>query len=149
MVSMSTKTNEQQAAGRKYMANTRVGGKTLRNGLNLVQGLIQDISWENGQHKKTPSRQPDEQQFFLYLYITRITIKNNAPHLKSPKNQNRRASLGRPAMKLLGASTSLRSTRLFNELFKKKFDMISATAWQKMSLFIFPNYKSMGNLSCI
>ena len=39
---------------------------------------------------------------FLYLYITRITINNNAPHLKSPKNQNRRAALGRPAMKLLG-----------------------------------------------
>ena len=38
---------------------------------------------------------------------------NNAPHLKSPKNQNRRAALGRPAMKFLGgggASTSLRST---------------------------------------
>ena len=39
---------------------------------------------------------------FLYLYITRITINTNAPHLKSPKNQNRRAALGRPAMKLLG-----------------------------------------------
>ena len=39
---------------------------------------------------------------FLYLYITRITINNNAPHLKSPKNQNRRVALGRPAMKLGG-----------------------------------------------
>ena len=39
---------------------------------------------------------------FLYLYITRITINNNAPHLKSPKNQKRRAALGRPAMTLLG-----------------------------------------------
>ena len=52
---------------------------------------------------------------FLYLYITRITINNNAPHLKSPKNQNRRAALGRPAMELLGeggggALTSLLST---------------------------------------
>ena len=28
---------------------------------------------------------------------------NNTPHLKSPKNQNRRAALGRPAMKLLGS----------------------------------------------
>ena len=34
---------------------------------------------------------------FLYLYITWITINNNAPHLKSPKNQNRRAALGRAA----------------------------------------------------
>ena len=37
---------------------------------------------------------------FLYLYITWITINNNAPHLKSPKNQNRRAALGRPAIKI-------------------------------------------------
>ena len=39
---------------------------------------------------------------FFYLYISWITINNNAPHLKSPKNQNRRAALGRPAIKLLG-----------------------------------------------
>ena len=39
---------------------------------------------------------------FLYLYITRITINNDTPHLKSPKNENRRATLGRPAMKLSG-----------------------------------------------
>ena len=69
------------------------------------------------QHHRHHKRQPGEQQFpipasltidtyfylFLYLYITRITIKNYAPHLKSPKNQTRRAALGRPAMKLLGA----------------------------------------------
>ena len=39
---------------------------------------------------------------FLYLYIRRITINNGTPHLKSSKNQNRRAALGRPAIKLLG-----------------------------------------------
>ena len=39
---------------------------------------------------------------FLYLYITWITINNNAPHLKSLKNQNRRAALGRPAIKITG-----------------------------------------------
>ena len=37
----------------------------------------------------------------------RISINKNTQHLKSPKNQNRRAALGRPAMKLLGASKSL------------------------------------------
>ena len=31
-----------------------------------------------------------------------ITIYNGTPHLKPPKNQNRRAALGRPAIKLLG-----------------------------------------------
>ena len=38
---------------------------------------------------------------FLYLYITRITISNGSPHLNSPKNQNRRAAKGRPAIKIL------------------------------------------------
>ena len=51
---------------------------------------------------------------FLYLNLTWITINNNAPHLKSPKNQNRRTALGRPAIKITwgrgGAWTSLRST---------------------------------------
>ena len=39
---------------------------------------------------------------FLYLYLTWITTNNNAPHLKSPKNQSRRAALGRPAIKNTG-----------------------------------------------
>ena len=39
---------------------------------------------------------------FLYLYITWITTNNNAPHLKSPKNQSRRAALERPAIKITG-----------------------------------------------
>ena len=39
---------------------------------------------------------------FLYLYITWITINNNAPHLKSLTNPNRRAALGRPAIKITG-----------------------------------------------
>ena len=45
---------------------------------------------------------------FTYFYITRITTTNGTPHLKPPRNQNRRAALGQPAIKLLGASTSLR-----------------------------------------
>ena len=39
---------------------------------------------------------------FLYLYITRITMNNDTSHLKSPKNQNRRAALAWPAIKLTG-----------------------------------------------
>ena len=31
-----------------------------------------------------------------------MTINNNGPHLKSPENQNRRAALGRPAIKITG-----------------------------------------------
>ena len=37
---------------------------------------------------------------FLYLYITWITTNNNAPHLKSPKNQKQKSRLGRPAIKI-------------------------------------------------
>ena len=40
---------------------------------------------------------------FFYFIYNENSYKYNAPHLKSPKNQNRRAALGRPAMKLLGA----------------------------------------------
>ena len=47
---------------------------------------------------------------YLYLYITRISINNDTPHLKSLKSQTRRAALGQPGIKLLGASTRLRST---------------------------------------
>ena len=50
--------------------------------------------------EKTPSYNR-RNTVFLYLYITRITKNNNTPHLKSPKNQNRRAALERPMMKLL------------------------------------------------
>ena len=40
--------------------------------------------------------------YFFHLYITRITINNDTPNLKSQKNQTRRAALGRSAIKLLG-----------------------------------------------
>ena len=38
-------------------------------------------------------------------------MNNGTPHLKSPKKQNRIAALGRPAIKLLGISTNLWSTK--------------------------------------
>ena len=47
---------------------------------------------------------------FLYLYITWITINNNAPHLKSPKNQNRKAALGRPAIIITQLAKVYRAT---------------------------------------
>ena len=88
--------------------SVKVGRKTLRNRPNQVPDLIQDISWK----KRTAQRKinkditsdsqvnsyfpyrwsPASQTFniyfylFLYLYITRITINNDTPHLKSPKN---------------------------------------------------------------
>ena len=52
---------------------------------------------------------------FLYLYITRTTTNNGTPHLKSQKNQNRKAALGRPALKLLEAS----------KFYRRHFDIVS------------------------
>ena len=66
-------------------------------------------------HQRHHHRQPGKQLFpiqvvtgcltfniyfylFLYLHIIRLTINNGTPHLKSPKNKNRRAALGRPAV---------------------------------------------------
>ena len=70
---------------------------------------IIDITSDNQVNSNFPNRwSPASLTFnnyfylFLYIYITRITINNNAPHLKSPKNQNRRAALGRPAIKITG-----------------------------------------------
>ena len=37
---------------------------------------------------------------YLFLYLTRRTMNNHTSHLKLPKNQNRRAALGRPAIKI-------------------------------------------------
>ena len=48
---------------------------------------------------------------FLYLYITWISTNNNAPHLKSPKNQKQKSPLGTASNKnYWGAWTSLWST---------------------------------------
>ena len=38
---------------------------------------------------------------YFYIYIYNKNNNNNTPHRKSPENQNRRAALGRPTMKLL------------------------------------------------
>ena len=85
---------------------------------------ISSKTWEKGQHKKdtiiyitsdsqvnsnfpyrwSPASLTSNNYFYLFLYltITRITINNNAQHLKSRKNLNRRATLGRSTMELLG-----------------------------------------------
>ena len=39
---------------------------------------------------------------FLYLYITRITINNNAPHIKSPKNQKQKSRLRTASNEITG-----------------------------------------------
>ena len=91
-------------------------GKVPRNWLSLVPDLIQDISWKKNStqrhHQRHHQRQPGEQPFpiqvvtgypnikHLFLpifYFKSIKIrKHNKTHiLKPPKNQNRRAALGR------------------------------------------------------
>ena len=73
------------------------------------KGTIIDITSDSQVNSNFPYRwSPASLTFnnyfylFLYLYITLIPINNNAPHLKSPKNQNRRAALGRPAIQITG-----------------------------------------------
>ena len=64
---------------------------------------------------------------FLYLHITRITTNNNAPHLKSPMNQSRRAALGRPAIKDTGG---LLSPTLFNIFLERIMsDALEEVGW--------------------
>ena len=69
---------------------------------------IKDITSDSQMNSYFPYRWPPASltiniyfYLFLYLYITRTTINNGTPHLKSLKSQNRRAVLGRPAIKLL------------------------------------------------
>ena len=73
------------------------------------KGTIIDITSDSQVNSNFPYRWSPASLTFnnyfyliLYLYITCITINNNAPHLKSPKNQNRKAALGRPAIKITG-----------------------------------------------
>ena len=107
----------------------KVGWKTFRNRPTKSQSHPRHLAGK-AQHKETSTKTSQATTrcyfpyrwspaglifniyfyLFLYLYITRITINNDTPHRKPPKNQNRRAALGRPAIKLLEALTSLRST---------------------------------------
>ena len=70
---------------------------------------IKDISSDSQLNSNFPNRwSPASLTFnnhlylFLYSHTARITINNNSPYLKSPKNQTRRAALGRPAIKITG-----------------------------------------------
>ena len=56
----------------------------------------------NFPYRWSPASLTFNNDFYLYLYSYIITINNNAPHLQSPKTQNRRAALGRPAIKITG-----------------------------------------------
>ena len=78
---------------------------------------IKDITSDNQVNSYFPYRwSPARLTFniyfylFLYLYITRITLDNGTPHLKSPKNQDRRAALGRSAIKVLRGFKSRKET---------------------------------------
>ena len=97
---------------------SQISSKTSSGKKTAQKDTIKDITSDSQLNSNFPYRwSPASLTFniyyflFLYLYITRITINNNTPHLDSTKNQNRRAALGRQAIKLLEgvALTSLRS----------------------------------------
>ena len=87
----------------------KISSKTSRGKKDSTKDTIIDTTSDSQVNSNLPNRwsqaSPTFNNYFyliLYLYITWITTNNNAPHLKSPKNQNRRAALGRPAIKITG-----------------------------------------------
>ena len=77
-----------------------VGKKTAQ------KDTIIDITSDSQMNSNFPYRSSPASltfnNFFLPIFIFIYNVNNNAPHLKSPKNQNRRAALGRPAIKITG-----------------------------------------------
>ena len=93
----------------KLLITSKTPSKASRGKRTAQKDTIIDTTSDSQVNSNVPQRwSPASLLFnnyfylFLYLYITRITINNNTPHQKSPKNQNRRAALGRPAIKLHG-----------------------------------------------
>ena len=67
----------------------------------IAEKELKQEYWKGNQNKKS--------RFIDLIYrLFNIMLGSN---LKSPKKQNRRAALRRPAIKLLGASTNLRFVR--------------------------------------
>ena len=100
---MSRKENPQKLTQLSPRSNLRhlVGKRTAQ------KDVIKDITSDSQVNSYFPYRWSPTSltiniyfYLFLYLYITRITINNGTPHLKSLKSQNKRADLGRPAIKL-------------------------------------------------
>ena len=100
---MSRKDNPQKLTPLSSRSDPRhlVGKKTAKK--DTIVDITSDSQVNsNFPYRWSPASLPFNNYFYLFLYlsITRITINNNAPHLKSPKNQNRTAALGWPAIKI-------------------------------------------------
>ena len=88
--------------GRKTLSETdsiksKISSKTSRGKRDSTKKTIIDTTSDSQVNSNFPQRwSPASLAFnnyfylFLYLYITRITINNNTPHLKSSKNQKNR-----------------------------------------------------------
>ena len=88
---------------------SQIPSKTSSGKKDSTKDAIKDTTSDSQVNSCFPYRWPPASltlniyfYLFLYQYTTSITINNGTPHLKPPKNQNRRAALGRPAIKLLG-----------------------------------------------
>ena len=88
---------------------SKISSKTSRGKRTAQKDIIKDITSDSQVSSNFPYRWSSARLTFniyfylfsVFIYVTRITIDNNTPHLISPRNQNRRAALGRPAIKLL------------------------------------------------
>ena len=93
----------------KKMVGKFSGTDSIQSKTSSERHLVGKRTTQN-KHQRQPSEQPFPilvvtglpNTEYLFLCLTRITNNNHIPRLKPPKNQNRRAALGRPAIKLLG-----------------------------------------------
>ena len=77
-----------------------VGKKTAQKDITIDTTSDSQMN-SNFPNRWSPTSLTFNNYFYLFLY-SYITTNNNAPHLKSSKNQNGRAALGRPAIKITG-----------------------------------------------
>ena len=105
---------------------SQISSKTSHGKKDSKKDAIKDITSDSQVNSYFPYRWSPANltiniyfYLFLYLYITRITINNGTPHLKSLKSQNRRAAL-KSFRPLLG-TTSL--DRRWND------DILTLCAW--------------------
>ena len=111
---MSRKENPQKMTELSSRSHPRhlVGKRTAQKDITIDTTSDSQVN-SNFPNKWSPASLPFNNYFylFLYLYITWISTNNNAPHLKSPKNQKQKSRLGTASNKnYWGASTSFRST---------------------------------------
>ena len=89
------------------LIKSQISSKTSSRKRTAQKDAIKDITSDSQVNSYFPYRWSPASliitiyfYLFLYLYITSITINNGTSHLKSLKNQNRRAAVGTVSNKI-------------------------------------------------